>query len=169
MSLRKALGVFSFLGALGIGAGAAYVVNGTGEEVARGVYVSYMPVPQRATVTVPNTARYVRVDAADLIGTWTGTWGYGGGLCTIDIHRIDGTVFYGTLKKDEAVISLEGYIDPETRRVSFKETKVLKVNAAMGKWSLGINSGTFSPDGRSLTGTGTDEWGTYGWGATKSR
>ena len=168
MKLTRAAGVASFIGALAIGTGAAFLVNGPAERVATGVHVGYMPVPVRATVTVPGyDARAVAVDAADLVGSWKGTWGYGNERCTINIHRIDGNVFYGTLRKDGAVIALEGYIDPGTRRVSFKETRIVNLGAGMGKWSLGINMGSFSADGLALSGTGTDEWGTYNWEATK--
>ena len=62
----------------------------------------------------------------------------------------------------------EVYIDPERRHVHFKETKVVRLGPAMSMWSLGINSGNFSPDGRTLSGEGTDEFGTYAWSATKS-
>ena len=164
MKLRRAAAVVSFWGALVIGAGAAYLVNGPAEEVVSDVYVSY-----RLTPLQPTAARGVAVEAEDLIGVWNGTWGYGRERCTIEVHRASGTTFAGTLKKEGAVITLEGYIDPETRRVHFKETRVVTLGANMGKWSLGINSGSFSPDGRRLSGYGTDEWGTYGWDAVKSR
>ena len=165
MKLRRAAAVVSFWGALGIGMAAAYIAGyPTVEEAAElaggDVYVTYNLYPHRVAETVP-------VEARSLVGVWTGTWGYERGRCTIEIHRVEGTTFYGTLRKEGAVISLEGYIDPAMRTVHFKETRVVRLGAEMGKWSLGINSGTFAADGRTLSGTGTDEWGTYGWDATK--
>lgn len=159
MHLSKAAGLLSFFGALAIGIAAAYVAGGLTEQPVA-VEVSYTLSPVPAVEVVP-------VRAEDLVGVWTGTWGYGRELCTIEIERIDGEKFYGTLRKEGAVITFAGEFDAELRRVFFREIKVLKLGAHMSEWSLGTNSGSFSPDGRTLTGTGTDKWGTYGWDASK--
>jgi hypothetical protein len=159
--MRKAAAVVTFFGAWAIGAGAAYVVNGTAEEPVADVRVSYK--------LIAPVEDAMPVYAFDLLGRWSGTWGYGRERCTIDIDRIDGVKFYGTLRKDGAVVTLEGYIDPEQRHVHFKETKVVKLGPEMSEWSLGLNAGDFSPDGRTLSGEGTDEWGSYRWNVTRDR
>ena len=162
--MRKAAAVVSFVGAFLIGALPAYLVGGVAEEAAirpgewRTVEVSYTLTP---------VAPVEAVRAEDLVGTWSGTWGYEGERCTIEINRVAGRTFYGTLKKEGAVITLEGYIDPDRRLVHFKETRVVRLGPGMSEWSLGLNSGTFSADARTLAGEGTDEWGTYGWSATR--
>lgn len=159
MCLSKAVSLVVFFGALAVGMGAAYVVGGGSVAEEGRVDVSYRLAPVREERTVA-----VRVE--DLVGVWRGTWGYGRELCTIEIKRIDGNKFYGTLRKEGAVITLAGTFDAEDRRVFFHETKVVSLGE-YSEWSLGTNNGTFSPDGRTLTGDGIDRWGTYGWDASK--
>ena len=155
--MRKAAAVVSFFGAFVIGVALVYVADGSSLEAGT-VEVSYKLAPIGAVEAV---------QAEDLVGVWSGTWDHGRNHCTIEIDRIDGTKFYGTLRESGAVVSIEGYIDPAGRRVHFKETRVIKLGPAMREWSLGLNSGSFSPDGRTLTGFGTDKWGTYDWDASK--
>ena len=161
--MRKAAAVVSFMGAFLIGALPGYLVGGAAEEAVRPGDWRRVEVSYTLTPVAPVEA----VRAEDLIGTWSGTWGYEHDRCTIEINRVAGRTFYGTLKKEGAVITLEGYIDPVMRRVHFKETRVVRLGPAMSEWSLGLNTGTFSADARSLSGEGTDEWGTYGWTATR--
>jgi hypothetical protein len=101
--------------------------------------------------------------AENLVGTWKGAWGHDVGECTIEIERVDGNDFYGTLKKDGAVVRFEGTFDPKTRNLNFVETKVVRLGADTSEWSLGKNVGNFSRDGRFLEGTGYDKWGQYAW------
>jgi hypothetical protein len=101
--------------------------------------------------------------ATDLLGTWTGSWGYNAGDCTIEITRVEGEVFYGTLRKEGAEILFKGTFDPASRALYFKETKVVRLGAAMSVWSLGENRGAISRDGQMMYGTGVDEWGQYAW------
>ena len=85
---------------------------------------------------------------------------------TLTITRTEGNRFSGILKQSESEIAFAGTIDESDRRVFFHETKVLKIGA-YSEWSLGTNSGAFSPDGSTLSGTGIDKWGTYQWDLTK--
>jgi hypothetical protein len=147
MHLSKAAAVLSFFGALAIGIAAGYLADGRTEVVDE--LREFHPIP-----------------AENLVGLWSGTWGYNRERCTIEIERVDGEKFYGTLKKEGAEIALAGTLDPDGRRVFFRETRVLNLGMYSG-WSLGTNTGSFSPDGRTLTGTGTDERGQYGWDAWK--
>lgn len=160
MQLRKVGAVVSFFGAFVMGAGAAFVASEATTEEGVAEVASYR-------IFVPAAEEEVPLFAEDLVGVWTGSWGYGGENCTIEIHRFDGLKFHGTLRKEGAVISLEGTLDAEARKLNFKETKVIKLGPRMSEWSLGINSGRFSPDGRSLVGLGLDEWGSYDWDARK--
>ncbi len=101
--------------------------------------------------------------ATDLVGTWKGSFGYNAGDCTIEITRVEGEAFYGTLRKEGAEILFKGTFDPASRALSFKETKVVRLGAAMSVWSLGENRGAISRDGSVMFGTGVDEWGQYAW------
>lgn len=159
MCLSKAVSVSFFFVAFGIGVVAVYVTSERPVE-AVSVDVSYQ------LATAPE-ARTVSMRTKDLVGVWKGTWGHGRESCKIEIKRIDGDKFYGTLYKEGAVIALAGEFDPEEQRVFFREIRVNKLGPEMSEWSLGTNTGTFSPDGRTVTGTGIDKWGTYGWDATK--
>lgn len=148
----------SFVGAFALGAGVAYLFAPAGVVLKR-TDCGFGP-----RVRVIQT---VSLNAEDLRGTWTGTWGRNREYSTIEIERVLGNSFHGTLRKEGAVISIAGSLDPEKRTVFFHETKVRKLGTHMSEWSLGTNSGSFSPDGRTLTGFGTDKWGSYGWDATK--
>ena len=104
--------------------------------------------------------------AKSLLGTWKGTWGYNDGDCMLLIDRVEGNAFYGTLRKEGAVIRFEGTFDPKTRAFYFDEIEVLRLGAHMSGWSLGKNSGIISRDGRILAGDGHDKWGQYTWAAS---
>lgn len=119
-----------------------------------------------AVPTTPVAAVKNPVKAENLLGTWKGSWGHTSGDCTIVIDRVEGNAFYGTLRKEGAVIRFEGAIDPNTRMFRFDETKVVRLGAHMSEWSLGKNSGTISQDGHILVGDGHDKWGQYGWAAS---
>jgi hypothetical protein len=162
MRLSRAARVVSFFGALAIGVGAAYVTGwGTKEAVVRDVQVSY------EIYRIPATEEIVPVETESLLGVWHGKWDHNDGGCTIEIDRISGETYYGTLRKEGAVIAFAGTLDAAERRVFFRELKVIKLGPEMSEWSLGTNTGVFSPDGRTLTGTGIDKWGTYDWAASK--
>lgn len=164
--MRKVAALVSFLAAFLIGALPGYLLSGPAEAAA---YGPFHPGEVTVTYSLTPMSEVAPLRAEDLLGEWHGSWGYERDHCTIEIKRVDGVKFYGTLKKDGAVISLEGYINPARRLVHFKETRVVRLGAEMSMWSLGINQGTFSADGRTLSGEGTDEFGTYGWNATKVR
>ena len=158
MHLSKTVAALSFFGALAVGIAFAYIADGREEALA-------VDAPRAVSPVVAAKAAPVRAES--LLGVWRGTWGYGRERCTIEIARVDGDKFYGTLRKEGAEIALAGALDRDGRMVFFRETRVLKLGAGMSEWSLGKNSGSISPDGRTLTGTGTDRWGMYGWDASK--
>ena len=163
MKFSRVISTLSFIGALVVGIAVGYVAH-LGSD--RTEIVSVMAVQDFAHA---GSVDYVPVRTESLVGVWKGAWGYGDGgeNCRIEIDRIDGKKFYGTLRKEGAEITIEGTLDPKLRRVFFHETKVLKLGPEMSEWSLGTNSGQFSPNGRVLSGTGTDRWGSYSWVASK--
>ncbi len=106
------------------------------------------------------------VRAENMVGVWKGSWDEDQVNCTITINRTEGDRFYGTLRKGGAEVAFVGTLDTNSRTVAINETKVIK-HGSHGRWSLGTNTGTFSLDGRSLSGTGSDEYGMYFWDVTK--
>ncbi|MEO5858657.1 MAG: hypothetical protein ABIR33_06880 [Pyrinomonadaceae bacterium] len=164
MKLSKAAAGVSFVGAFAIGIGIAsfFVADAVAESP--GVTVTYTLAAPRHAPALPS--QEVPVYAEDLVGVWHGTWDHTQVPATLTISRIDGNKFYGVLTQREAEISVVGTIDESDRRVFFHETKVLKIGT-YGEWSLGTNSGAFSADGGTLTGTGIDKWGTYQFDLTK--
>lgn len=163
MKISRAAAGVSFFGALMIGIAVAGLFGADPAvavaEPTSKVTVTYKLAPMPAVENV-------YVDAADLVGVWRGTWDHDEVPCSLEIKRIDGNRFFGTLKQGEAEVDFEGNFDSRLRRVFFRETKVMKLGV-YGEWSLGTNSGGFSADGRSLSGTGVDKWGTYNWSLTK--
>jgi len=150
--------VFAFAAALFVGTLAASLVLGPDSGLSN-CTVPFAPAPPAVAPRVP-----VRVE--NLLGTWKGTWGHNDGEATIAIDHVDGDAFYGTLKKQGAVIRFEGTFDPRTRTFRFDETEVVRLGASMTEWSLGKNSGIISHDGRILAGDGYDKWGQYAWAAS---
>jgi hypothetical protein len=164
MCSSKAVSVVSFVGALVIGlATAGWFVT-----------VPSGPVPVDVWQTVPpvnDADDAVPVRAEDLIGRWEGGWNYWGdtgGTCTIDIERVRGNYFYGTLTQNGAEVTFEGTFDPSSRRIFFRETKVIKIGV-YSEWLLGTYFGSLSDDGRTLIGAGKDSSGGYDWNVIKMR
>ena len=158
MYFSKILSGLFFFGALAFGILFAYIANGPKQVLLADVPLALSPLP------LP--LEPAPVDAEDMVGVWKGTWCYNRAACTITIERTNADKFYGKLRKEDAEIAIAGTLDAKTRTISFKETKVLKLGVYAG-WSLGTNTGSFSLDGRSLTGTGTDKHGMYFWDASK--
>ena len=162
MGFSKILSAFSFVGALVIGIALGSLVNFSGgrkESI------------QAVDTSVATVYSHRPIIREDLHGVWRGTWGYNRGNCTIEINRVEldenaQFKFYGTLRKGEAEIDIAGMIDRYGRTLSFKETKVVRYGEYHG-WSLGKNVGSFTSDGLTMAGTGTDEWGTYGWDVSR--
>ena len=71
--------------------------------------------------------------AQNLLGTWKGTWGHDSGDCMLQIDRVEGNAFYGTLRKKGAEIRFEGIFNPNTRMFHFEETKVVRLGVGMGE------------------------------------
>ena len=153
MYLSKAVSALCFIVAFMIGVAPSYLSAGGGSEC------------RDASPTV-RVFKPTPVQAEDMVGVWRGNWDKDQAKCTITIDRIDGERFYGTLRKRGAEVTFVGTLDPNSRTVAINETKVIR-HGEHGRWSLGTNTGSFSFDGRTLTGAGSDEYGVYFWNVTK--
>ena len=104
-----------------------------------------------------------------LTGIWTGTYGLLNSPARLIIKEQKGGKWAGVLEQGEVQVAVSGSVDLSSRRVTFKETEVLKGSG----WSLGDNAGAISPDGRKISGTGKDAVGgqlgiSYEWSFSKS-
>jgi len=163
MWLSKAASVVSFVGALVIGvAASAWFVEMTSLTVS-GDWLTI------TTVNAPDVAVPAPVRAENLLGHWKGSWNYWETKTltfTIDIDRVDGDKFYGTLSQDGAEIAFEGKFVADSRRVFFHETKVIKLGHYSG-WLFGTYNGSLTEDGQLLSGHGMDSWDGYDWAVIK--
>lgn len=93
-----------------------------------------------------------------LVGNWKGT--QNNGAASLTIVSGEGNAFSGTKYQGDNEVSFAGTIDPNTRRITMNETKVLKgPTYSNGKgWSLGTETGALSADGRRISGKGIDEY-----------
>lgn len=150
MQLRKIGAVFSFLLAFSI---AVVVVSfvGTSTKVA----VESGPPVISVAAPAPFEMRM-------LVGKWAGKWDHDYADCTVQIDRVAGDGFYGTLSKNRARIAISGTVNRKTGKVTIHETKVL-TTGDYSWWSLGENSGVISTDGLTMSGTGHDKNGEYDW------
>ena len=162
MRFSKGVSVVAFVGALLIGlVVSAWVSEIMSPAATLDVWQTVPPVKERD----------IALRAEDLIGRWKGSWNYwgdSGGTCTIDIDRVEGNSFYGTVSQDEAKVTFEGTFDPETGRVFFQETHVLRVGA-YSEWLLGTYIGSLTEDGRTLSGSGKDSYSGYDWSVTRAQ
>lgn len=160
MCLRKAARVFPFFVTLGLGITAGFIARGFGDV---------LPVdpPQFTPAVYTSASRPTNVSLQTMLGLWRGSWGDDGEPCTLEIDRVEGGKFYGTLRKDGFRVAFEGTADPASRQVFLRETKVLNPAPEAYGWSLGNNVGFLSSDGQTLNGTGQDEYGPYTLHAAK--
>jgi len=163
MRLAKALSVVSFFGTLAVGLAAAWIISGSPLYSGMNMVPAVVEPIGTSDNHCRRTVNIEPVRVEDMRGLWAGEWGYDGSPSTIEINRVSGDKFYGTLEKEGPQIAIEGWIDGAQRRITIQETSVIKLGPDMSMWSLGKNQGNFSYDGQTLTGTGKDQWGTYGW------
>src|SRR5262245_58710071 len=127
----KIAAVLSLLGALAIGIVAVYIADSRADVNA----VDSPPIDSPWVISSAFVAQ-TPVKAQMLSGVWRGKWGRNQADCTIEITRVDGDVFYGVLSKEGTDVAFVGMLDPETRKVSFQETRVLKLGDT-DEWLLG--------------------------------
>ncbi|HXU36833.1 MAG TPA: protein kinase [Blastocatellia bacterium] len=123
------------------------------------------------TAAVPNTAQTEAASPGDhgMTGTWTGTYGPLGTPATLLIKEQKGGEWSGVLEQGSTRVAFTGTIDDRSRKLTFKETEVISGGDG---WSLGENKGELSPDGRRMSGTGQDAFGSqlgmsYPWSFSK--
>ncbi|MGB7924036.1 MAG: hypothetical protein WCF57_12385 [Pyrinomonadaceae bacterium] len=102
--------------------------------------------------------------ALDVSGIWNGS--SDGTPATLVIRRSEDNSYEGVETagefKDEMLVKVE--VSPATRRIIIKEVRKLKGD----NWNLGVNEGTISSDGRSMSGTAKDAKGkAYSWSFTR--
>jgi hypothetical protein len=111
-------------------------------------------------------------EALGLVGNWGGS--QNGRPASLTIVSEQGNAFSGTKFQGVNQVSFVGTIDPVTRRITVRETKLLKGTPYTGKsgWSLASETGVLSADGRKMSGTGSDEYTRktpYTWSYTRKK
>lgn len=110
---------------------------------------------------ITNTAS--TVTQPSIPGTWTGT--FSSKPATLVINNGKGNDFYGTLTVDQTRLAVNLTVIPNSQQVIIKEVRVLSKSP---DWALGVDTGSFSNDGRNMSGNGKDSRGsTYSWSFTK--
>jgi hypothetical protein len=110
---------------------------------------------------ITNTAS--TVTPPSLPGMWTGT--FSDKPATLVINNGKGNDFSGTLTVDQTRLAVSVTVTPNSQQVVIKEVRVLSKGP---NWALGVDTGSFSNDGRHMSGTGRDSRGTsYSWSFTK--
>jgi hypothetical protein len=97
----------------------------------------------------------------EIDGTWTGS--FDTSSSTMIINENGDNSFTGTITGSDFQIAIAGKVDPYTRKIDFKETKVLRYK---GNWRLGTNWGTVSADGMKMSGDGKSV-AAYKWSFSK--
>lgn len=116
------------------------------------------PTPRATPTATPTPTPTPQLEIG---GTWTGS--FDNSSSTMEINSNGDNTFTGTITGSDFQIAIAGKVDPSTRKIDFKETKVLRYK---GSWKLGTNWGTVSADGRKMNGDGKSV-GTYKWSFSK--
>lgn len=127
--------------------------------------------PQSAPASTP-TPELPAAEKLGIVGNWSGI--QNSKATSLIIYSGQGNAFSGMKIQGDNQISFVGTIDPNTRQMSMKETKVVKGTPySDGKgWSLASETGTLSADGRKMTGKGNDQYNQktpYSWSYTKQK
>lgn len=125
----------------------------------------------RSGLTSPTpTPQTPAAERLGLVGRWQGTQNER--PASLVIVGGEGNAFSGTKFQGENEVTFTGTIDPNTRRITINETRVVKGTPySNGKgWSLATETGALSADGRTISGKGIDEYNRktpYSWSYTK--
>lgn len=117
-----------------------------------------LPIASPSSNAIPKTT-----DEINLAGTWTGTSGIT--PTTLIIEKSDVNNFSGTKVEGTWEAAFTGTIDPVSKQVVWHETKLLKGDSRT--YSLGVNTGKISADGKKISGTGKDKFSKYPWTFSK--
>ena len=96
----------------------------------------------------------------DLVGSWEGL--FDKIACTLEIEKVEGDKFYGTLKRQSASVAVTGTINSKARSINFSPTKIVTMDNTRD-WRLGFNWGDFSNDGKSISGKGYGDLAISEW------
>ena len=130
--------------------------TGNSREAAPKSSASQTPERKTSRVPEPTVQPPPPPSQLEMSGTWVGTFDeYPSRLV---ITENDGNSFTGTLSGKTFEIIVQGELNPDTRAINFRETRVIRDKS----WVLGANAGTMSPDGRKITGKGKAS-GSYTW------
>lgn len=113
-----------------------------------------------------NSGALSEIRPSDLVGTWEGLFDKAQYACTLEIEKVEGNTFYGTLKRQGGSVAVTGTINSKERGISFGPTKTVMIGNTRD-WKLGFNWGSFSNNGRLISGKGYSDYTTYEWGFTK--
>jgi hypothetical protein len=114
----------------------------------------------KAKMAHTDLAKIRAIGSAKRIGTWEGT--FDRAACSLVIERTEGDTFDGALIIKSGRIAVKGTVNPSTRQISFKETRVIALGS-MSNWILGVNEGFFSNDGQKIEGPGDGGGNFYAW------
>lgn len=117
----------------------------------------WSPTPETPAARNESTAEATpAASTLEMSGVWVGT--FDEYPATFTITENNGNSFIGDISGKTFEIIVEGELNPYTRAVTFKETRVIRDKS----WLLGSNSGTMSADGQRISGKGQAD-GSYTW------
>ena len=134
----------------------ALVVLGIGTLI--GLIILGAVVGSRKPTSSYSSTSPTSITADKLRGSWSGF--QNGETTTLWINSSYGNTFSGTKEQGDTAVAFEGTINPTTREVTIRETKVVRGTPYSGGngWALGTEKGTLSYDGQSMSGTGNDKY-----------
>jgi hypothetical protein len=142
------------------GAAGVFVILCVGSLTA---YTSIVENKTESTVTPSSQQNASPAVQPDLLGTWTGT--FNGKSATLVVDKVKIGQFHGVLAVGNNRLEVTGYTSSGSQQVTIKETRVLSRGS---NWTLGTDTGSFTRDGRSMSGTGNDGISPqYSWSFTK--
>jgi hypothetical protein len=117
----------------------------------------WTPTPETtAAKNEPTAAATPEAPTLEMSGVWVGT--FDEYPATFTITENNGNSFVGDISGKTFEIIVEGKLNPDTRAVTFRETRVIRDKS----WVLGTNAGTMSADGQKISGKGQAD-GSYTW------
>jgi serine/threonine protein kinase, bacterial len=103
-----------------------------------------------------------------MVGNWAGHYAVNDTTSVLDITEQSGNSFTAQMRTGgkrggEFTLSVIGEFDLSQKTISFRETGIV-ASTSRRKWFLGENSGTFSSDLKTMSGSGSDSRGNrYSW------
>jgi len=130
-----------------------------------GSYMAYSSgiQPERQTAKPVSQSTPPTSTLPIILGKWAGS--FSNKSAALVISNVRDNNFSGTLTVGQAVIEVNGSFIPNAQQIVIRETRILSRNK---DWALGVDTGSFSNDGKTMSGTGKDSRGSsYSWSFTK--